>query len=376
MFYFFIFIFMEASKVLALMAEIMSDDVQKFNYSPQDVIDIYCQVRNCEENLKQRQKKMCAAPVIPLKLSALAAMKLHLCNIYEFITKDEAGAAKMERWYHKSKQGVSLENKTKVLTPKKPAAKKKIQSSSKGVSSLWLGVQKSQPLIETCKLLTDEKVWKGEMHQSQVSESAMKKFFFTLCKDEYWFGQLQKNVYVAIDCEQRVKALVQSRLHLQNYFKFNYHKEAEVEFEDWYQSVLSVLKPDIDLLEKVIANARTETELLSAQADFSNFWGRLQPFCGQACWLNLTTQIRAPKGVEPEHKMFVLDSLALLEKHYNVAQNELLSEIKHSKQEIIGLEAKHFLLLRKELKKITQVKRIVVFTKDCSERGAFVWTCE
>lgn len=374
MFYFFIFIFMEASKVLALMAEIMSDDVQKFNYSPQDVIDIYCQVRDSEEDLKQRQKKMCAAPVIPLKLSALAAMKLHLCNIYEFITKDEAGAAKMERWYYKSKQGISLETKTKVLT--KTSARKKIQSSSKVIAPLWLGVKKSQKLLDTCKILTEEQVWKGAMHQSQVSETDMKKFFFALCKDEYWFGQLQKNVYVAIDCNQRMRALVQLRLQLQNYFKFNFHKEAEVEFEDWYQSVMSVLKSDVVLLEKVIANARSEEELVSAQVDFSNFWERLQPFCEQVPWLNLTTQIRAPKGVEPEQKMLVLENLDLLEQHFQSAQDALLFEVKRSKMDVIGLEAKHFPLLVRGLKKIKQVKRIVIFTKDCSERGAFVWTCE
>lgn len=373
----FIFI-METSKVnkqfIALMAEIMSDDFKKFKYSPQDLIELYCQVREKEDLLQKRKGQIFAgSAALSLRLGALAAMKHHLAEIYIFVTKDEAGAAKLERWYYMYQQDKIKQ--TKVISAEVVSHPKKVatQVGSKN-SSLLMGMRKDAYMQATHKRLTEEGVWKGEKKKTSVHKTDMKRFFFTLCLDEYWLGLLQHNVYVAIDLNKRLIVLVKSRLFLKEYFQFNYTKDPESEFEAWMSAIRQVLGKDIELLEKVVKNAKNVEELLSAHRDFNNFWSQFLPFDDEQKGFNMTSMVGV--GGEPEDKMFVLEQLACLEQNNWKAKDELLDIIRQSNADTIAIEAKHFPLMIKDLKKMKQVKRLVVLTKESLNEGVFVLSCE
>lgn len=373
----FIFI-METSnankKFLALMAEIMSDDIKKFKYSPQDIIELYCLVREKEDLLQKRKGQIFAGgAALSLRLGALAAMKHHLAEIYMFVAKDEAGAAKLERWYYMYQQDKI--KKPKVISAEVAARPKKV-ATQMGIknSSLLMGMRKDAYMQATHKRLTEECVWKGEKKKTSISQADMKRFFFTLCLDEYWLGLLQHNVYVAIDIDKRLKVLVKSRLLLKEYFQFNYNKDPESEFEAWMSAIRLVLGKDIELLEKVVKNARNVEELLSAHRDFNNFWQQFLPFDDEQKGFNMTSMVGV--GVEPEDKMLVLEQLACLEQNNWKAKEDLLAVVLQSNADTIAIEAKHFPLMIKDLKKMKQVKRLVVLTKESLNEGVFVLSCE
>lgn len=368
---------METSKVnkqfIALMAEIMSDDIKKFKYSPQDIIELYCLVREKEDLLQKRKGQIFAgSAALSLRLGALAAMKHHLAEIYIFVTKDEAGAAKLERWYYMYQQDKIKQ--TKVISAEVVSHPKKVatQVGSKN-SSLLMGMRKDAYMQATHKRLTEEGVWKGEKKKTSVYKTDMKRFFFTLCLDEYWLGLLQHNVYVAIDLNKRLIVLVKSRLFLKEYFQFNYTTDPESEFEAWMSAIRQVWGKDVELLEKVVKNAKNVEELLSAHRDFNNFWSQFLPFDEQKGF-NMTSMVGV--GVEPEDKMFVLEQLACLEQNNWKAKDELLDIIRQSNADTIAIEAKHFPLMIKDLKKMKQVKRLVVLTKESLNEGVFVLSCE
>ena len=369
---------METSKVnkqfIALMAEIMNDDIKKFNYSPQDIIELYCLVREKEDLLQKRKGQIFAGgAALSLRLGALAAMKHHLAEIYMFVAKDEAGVAKLERWYYMYQQDKI--KKPKVVSAAVVARPKKVatQVGAKN-SSLLMGMRKDAYMLATHKRLTEEGVWKGNKEKKSVHKTDMKRFFFTLCLDEYWLGLLQHNVYVALDIDKRLKVLVKSRLLLKEYFQFNYTKDPESEFETWMSAIRLVLGKDIELLEKVVKNARNVEELLSAHRDFNNFWSHLFPLEAEQKWFNMTSMVGI--GVEPEDKMLVLEQLSCLEQNNWKAKEDLLAVVLQSNADTIALEAKHFPFLIKELKKMKQVKRLVVLTKESLSEGVFVLSCE
>lgn len=368
---------METSKVnkqfLALMAEIMSEDVKKFNYSPQDIIELYCLVREKEDLLQKRKGQMCAVgAALSLRLGALAAMKHHLAEIYIFVAKDEAGVAKLERWYYMYQQDKIKQPKVVSLEAARP--KKVVAHIGAKNSSLLMGMKKDDRLLQIHKQLTQEGVWKGEKKKTAVSQADMKRFYFTLCLDAYWLGQLQRNVYVGMDDDKRLKVLVKSRLLLKEYFQFNYTTDPESEFEAWMSAIRQVLGKDVELLEKVVKNARNVEELLSAHRDFNNFWSQFLPFDDEQKGFNMTSMVGV--GVEPEDKILVLELLACLEQKNWKAKEDLLELIQQSAVESLVLQAKHFPFLIKELKKIQQVKRIVVLTKESLTDGVFVLSCE
>ena len=369
---------METSKVnkqfIALMAEIMSDDIKKFKYSPQDIIELYCLVREKEDFLQKRKGQIFAgSAALSLRLGALAAMKHHLAEIYIFVTKDEAGAAKLERWYYMYQQDKIKQ--TKVISAEVVSHPKKVatQVGSKN-SSLLMGMRKDAYMQATHKRLTEEGVWKGEKKKTSVYKTDMKRFFFTLCLDEYWLGLLQHNVYVAIDLNKRLIVLVKSRLFLKEYFQFNYTTDPESEFEAWMSAIRQVWGKDVELLEKVVKNAKNVEELLSAHRDFNNFWSQFLPFDDEQKGFNMTSMVGV--GVEPEDKMLVLEQLACLEQNNWKAKDELLDIIRQSNADTIAIEAKHFPLMIKDLKKMKQVKRLVVLTKESLNEGVFVLSCE
>ena len=237
-----------------------------------------------------------------------------------------------------------------------------------------MGMKKDDRLLQIHKQLTQEGVWKGEKKKTAVSQADMKRFYFTLCLDAYWLGQLQRNVYVAMDDDKRLKVLVKSRLLLKEYFQFNYTKDPESEFDDWMKSIRSVLGKDIELLEKVVKNAKNVDDLWPAHRDFNNFWLKLLPFESVERCLNMTSMVGI--GVEPEDKILVLELLACLEQKNWKAKEDLLEVIQQSAVESLVLQAKHFPFLIKELEKIQQVKRIVVLTKESLTDGVFVLSCE
>ncbi len=369
---------METSKVnkqfLALMAEIMSDDFKKFKYSPQDLIELYCQVREKEDLLQKRKGQIFAgSAALSLRLGALAAMKHHLAEIYMFVAKDEAGAAKLERWYYMYQQDKI--KKTKVVSAAVAARPKKVatQVGAKN-SSLLMGMRKDAYMLATHKRLTEEGVWKGEKKKTAISKADMKRFFFTLCLDEYWLGQLRHNVYVSIELDKRFQVLVKTCSFLKEYFQFNYTKDPESEFEAWMSAIRQVLGKDIELLEKVVKNARNVEELLSAHRDFNNFWSHLLPFDAEQKWFNMTSMVGI--GVEPEDKMLVLEQLSCLEQNNWKAKEDLLEVVLQSNADTIALEARHFPFLIKKIKKMKRVKRIVVLTKESLSEGVFVLSCE
>lgn len=74
--------------------------------------------------------------------------------------------------------------------------------------------------------------------------------------------------------------------------------------------------------------------------------------------------------------MFVLEQLACLEQNNWKAKDELLDIIRQSNADTIAIEAKHFPLMIKDLKKMKQVKRLVVLTKESLNEGVFVLSCE
>ena len=373
-----IFIFiMETSKVnklfLALMAEVMSENTKKFNYSPQDIIELYCLVREKEDLLQKRKGQMCAAgAVLLLKLETLAVMKHYLTEIYILVAKDAAGAAKLERWYYMYQQDKI--KPTKVVLAETFVPKRKFSHTSNKNAALLMGMKKDDQLLQIHKKLTQEGVWKKKKKKSTISEDDMKRFFFVLCLDEYWLKLLQSNLYVPLDVENRLKPLVKNRLSLGAFFELNFQKNGENEFKKWRQAVEVVFQKDISLLEKVVKNAKSEEELLSAYGDFNKFWSHVLPLDGSKNWLNVTSMLGI--GVEPESKMAVLEQLSCLEQNNWKAKEDLLAGIAQSNANTIALEAKHFPLLIKEIKKMKQIKRLVVLTKESLSEGAFVLSCE
>lgn len=366
---------METSKAnkqfLALMAEIMNDDFKKFKYSPQDIIELYCLVREKEDLLQKRKGQICAVgAVLLLKLETLAVMRHYLAEIYILVAKDEAGAAKLERWYHQQDKI----KQTKVISTDVARPRKTVAYPLNKNTILLMGIKKDEKLLAIHQKLSQEGVWKGEQKKSAVSENDMKRFFFTLCLDEYWLKLLQSNLYVPLDVENRLKPLVKNRLSLGAFFELNFHKNGESEFKKWWQAVEIVFQKDIALLEKVVKNAKCEEELLSAYRDFNNFWSHVLPFDGSKNWLNMTSMVGI--GIEPEAKMVVLEQLSWLEQNNWKAKEDLLLVLRQSTAQTVGLQSKHFPLLIKEIKKIKQVKRIVVFTEKKCDDGVFVWSCE
>ena len=360
-------------KLAGFMAEMLCEDVKKFNYSPQDIIELYCVVREKEDFFLQRKKQLFeTSKFLSVKLRVLGELKTHLSEVYILLTQDKTARDKLECWFDKYLQKKNAKNQPKVI-PSASMQNKKSDASSK-VSQLLVGMKKDETLQAIYRQLSSEGVWRGKLQASQVSETDMKKFFFILSLDKHWFHLLEKNRYVFVDCEQRLKLLNNNWSFLRNYFNFNFHVDVAQEFEKWKNSVQSVLKFDVSLIQKVIACARSKNELLSACNDFNNFWKRVLIWDASMSCFNLTSMLGY--GVEPVEKRKVLSLLDLLKQNNLDAKNQLLEIIQHAGIENIALEAEYFPFLIQEIKKMSQVKRIVLFMHKSSKEGAFVLSCE
>ena len=354
------------------MTEIMSDDIQKFNYSPQDIAELYCVVCEKEDLINRKKEKSCGDEVaLYLKLNTLDVMKNHLVKIYSIFVSDLDVMAVLEHCYCIYKWN---KNRQSTVTIKDIDFYKQKNSFPEDQDTVLLtGIKKDEKLLAIYQKLSKEGVWKGKLKKSVVSEDDMKRFFFVLCMDVYWFTLLQHNASVEINCKERLNALIEDLSLLKEYFLFNFNINPESEYEKWRQTINSVLKNDVDFLEKSIKDSTQKEEILFAYGVFDNFWSTLLACVNSKNWINMTSMIGI--GIEPVGKMQILKLLPLLGQKDNKAKDEFLSIIQKSNAEIIGLEAEHFLCLRNELEKIKQIKRIVVLTRN-NKNSVFVWSCE
>ncbi len=321
---------------------------EKNTMSPKDLIDLYCFLREKEDAMlksKQFYKNFEA------KRKALIAFKFHVVNFYEETTSDKMASVTLEKWYNRSQKLVAKEVKETTVSVKETRPKPPTKPSNE-MSILLMGLKKSEKLLEISKRLNSEGVWKGNFasEASSLSKSEMRDFYYALRMDKDWLELLQKQLYVSIDCEPRIKSLIFSCNNLSSYYEKNFHKKIDEEFDKWKNYALSIFKETFDKLKKQLITAKNIQELLKIQESFNKAWKKLKPFDFSRPWLNLTKTMGISKGVEPEKKMYILQRLEDMEQQECFAINDILDEIQNSRLSIIGIEEKHFKLMEKNLK--------------------------
>lgn len=277
-------------KLSAFWKETLTGDGKLFNFSMQDIIELYCEIRAKEDELVARKSQHLLGSkksLAEVRLKNVKSLKFALSETYVVVTGDDAGIAKLERWYGKRKQSVVEETlNTQVVT-----TAKKVKDS---MAQTYVGLPKNKEFLALSSELYREGVWKGEIKKTKFSQEQLRRFYYILSCDEEILLQMRQNRVCCPDLENRLTAAVKSRLQLKEYFQFNFGADIEVDFALWKKSIRQVFVSDLRKLEKALATASNESGFLEAYNKLVSFWNKFSIFSGRTtesgAVLNLTTE--------------------------------------------------------------------------------------
>lgn len=360
-------------KLSAFWNETLTGDGKQFNFSVQDVIELYCEIRAKEDELTVRKGQHLLGgkkSLAEVRLKNVKSLKFALSETYLILTGDEAGVAKLERWYNKSRQcNVEAETKVKVENVKK------VKDTA---AETYVGLPKSKEFLALSSRLYRDGVWNGDIKKTDIPEDNLRSFYYILGCDEEILLAMKGNREIALNWEDRLSGVVKSRLLLKEYFNFNFRKDIQVEFILWKTAIRQLFAKEFRQLEKSLRVAKSESAFTAAYHNLVCFWNKFsflsRNTTESGAVLNLTNEHlpREYHFVCSERQIEIFGMLDQLENNGYDKQffSRLRNIVKDTGCRSVVVNAKHYRALMSGLYGILH-RKVVVMQQDENGRIFF-----